>query len=164
VPGASPGLRVGEDGLTLNADGDGRLSAARAGAHRGDRRSASLQSDRSITKKHVVKLTEPDRARLRPWITAGSASSGSQARARIVLQADQGAAGPAWSDRATAAALDLSVPNIERTRKRFAEEGLEAEVAASEAERNALRSEAGRRFTADDARIKLKRLYPSTDA
>jgi hypothetical protein len=41
---------------------------------------------------------------------------------------------------------------------------LETEVAAWETERNALTSKVDWRFTTDDARIKLKRLYPSTDA
>jgi hypothetical protein len=41
---------------------------------------------------------------------------------------------------------------------------LEAVVAAWEAERNALGSKVDWRFKTEDARIKLKRLYPSTDA
>jgi hypothetical protein len=40
---------------------------------------------------------------------------------------------------------------------------LEAEVAAWETERNELGSKVDWRFTTEDARIKLKRLYPSTD-
>jgi transposase len=50
----------------------------------------------------------------------------SQAHARILLKADSGPEGPAWSDRAIATALDLSVPTVERVRKRFAEHGLDA--------------------------------------
>ncbi len=43
-------------------------------------------------------------------------------------------------------------------------ETLEREVAAWEAERNALGGPVNWQFTAEDARIKLKRLYPSVDA
>jgi hypothetical protein len=42
-------------------------------------------------------------------------------------------------------------------------ETLEREVAAWEAERNALGGPVKWQFTAEDARIKLKRLYPSID-
>ena len=48
---------------------------------------------------------------------------------RILLKADQGPAGPAWTDRAIATALDASVPTVERVRKRFAEDGLGAALA-----------------------------------
>ena len=42
-------------------------------------------------------------------------------------------------------------------------ETLEREVAAWEAERNALGGPVNWRFTTEDARVKLKRLYPSID-
>jgi hypothetical protein len=42
-------------------------------------------------------------------------------------------------------------------------ETLKREVAAWEAERNALGGAVKWQFTAEDARIKLKRLYPSID-
>jgi len=40
---------------------------------------------------------------------------------------------------------------------------LEREVATLEAERNAVGGRVDRRFRAEDARIRLKRLYPSID-
>jgi hypothetical protein len=43
-------------------------------------------------------------------------------------------------------------------------ESLEREVAAWEAERNALGGRVDWRFTTEEARIKLKRLYPSMEA
>lgn len=42
-------------------------------------------------------------------------------------------------------------------------ETLEREVAAWEAERHALGGPVNWRFTTDDTRVKLKRLYPSID-
>ena len=82
-----------------------------------------------MAKRHVVTMTQDERALLRRRISAGSTRAATQAHARILLKADQGPHGPAWTDRAIAAALDVSVPTVERVRKRFAEGGLEAALA-----------------------------------
>ena len=82
-----------------------------------------------MTKKHTVTLTEADRVLLRRRIAAGPAPAGTQTHARILLKADQGPGGAAWSDQAIAAALEVSVPTVERVRRRFAEEGLEVALA-----------------------------------
>ncbi len=79
-----------------------------------------------MAKKHSVSLTKDQRAFLQRGISAGSAPARVHVHARILLKADQGPGGPAWSDQAIAAALEVSVPTVERVRKRFAEEGLEA--------------------------------------
>ena len=79
-----------------------------------------------MAKKHVVALTGDERARLRRQIAVGALQPNAQAHARILLKADSGPEGPAWLDRAIATALDLSVPTVERVRKRFAEHGLDA--------------------------------------
>ena len=42
------------------------------------------------------------------------------------MKADQGPGGPGWTDSAIGEALEVSVPTIERVRKRYAREGLEA--------------------------------------
>jgi hypothetical protein len=47
-------------------------------------------------------------------------------KARILLKSDVSEAGEGWSDSRIAEALDASVGNIERTRRQFVEEGLEA--------------------------------------
>jgi transposase len=79
-----------------------------------------------MIKKHIVILNLEDRAEVRRRISGGLAPAGTQTHARLLLKADQGAGGPAWNDRRIADALDVSVPTVERVRKRFAEEGLEA--------------------------------------
>src|SRR5690348_12409279 len=79
-----------------------------------------------MTKKHIVLLSQEERAELHRRISQGSAPADVQIHARILLKADQGTVAPAWSDRAIAAALDVSVPTVERVRRRFAEEGREA--------------------------------------
>ena len=82
-----------------------------------------------MAKKHAVRLTEDARALLQRRISAGSAPVGVQTRARILLKADERPVGPGWTDKAIAAALEVSVPSVERVRKRYAEEGLEAALA-----------------------------------
>ena len=60
--------------------------------------------------------------------------------------------------------LELSVLARQCLDRRIPDrETLEREVSAWESERNALGGAIDWRFTADDARIKLKRLYPSID-
>jgi DDE superfamily endonuclease len=60
------------------------------------------------------------------------------------------------------AELELSILSRQCLGRRIPDRAtLEREVAAWEAERNALASPTDWRFTTDDARIKLKRLYPS---
>ena len=62
------------------------------------------------------------------------------------------------------AELELSVLARQCLDRRIPDRhALEQEVAAWEAERNALGGRIDWRFTTDDARIKLKRLYPSID-
>ena len=47
-------------------------------------------------------------------------------RARVLLKADIGALGPAYTDKQIQEALEVSLRTIERTRKTFALEGLDA--------------------------------------
>ncbi|MGB9880791.1 MAG: IS630 family transposase [Anaerolineae bacterium] len=59
-------------------------------------------------------------------IKAGKAAARTLTHARILLKADEGDAGPAWTDEAISTALDVGTATIERVRRRFVEEGLEA--------------------------------------
>jgi transposase len=77
-------------------------------------------------KKYVVTLTAEERQALSDLIAAGQAAAQKLAPARIPLQADAAAGGPAWSDGQIAAALEVSVATVERVRQRFVEPGLEA--------------------------------------
>jgi transposase len=77
-------------------------------------------------KKYLVTLTEDERAALGQRVRSGRGPARELARARILLKADGGPRGPAWSDAGIAAALDVSISTVERARKRFTEAGLEA--------------------------------------
>lgn len=79
-------------------------------------------------KKHHVALTEPERTFLIELTTSGTCGVRKHRRARILLKADEGPGGEAWSDRFISEALDVSVPTIERVRRRYAEKGLKAAI------------------------------------
>ena len=59
-----------------------------------------------MRKQHVVVLSEEERARLHTLIGQGTAPARALTHARILLKANQGEAGPGWTDRAIAAALE----------------------------------------------------------
>ena len=77
-------------------------------------------------KKYVVRLGSEERVRLNELIRKGKRSAQLLTKARILLKADVSDAGEGWSDSAIAGALDTSIANIERTRRRLVEEGFEA--------------------------------------
>ncbi len=77
-------------------------------------------------KKYIVKLTKDERNTLKKIIASGRGPARMFTRARIIMKADQGKHGPGWSDEKISDALDVTVQTIERIRKQFVEEGLEA--------------------------------------
>ncbi|WP_166146301.1 helix-turn-helix domain-containing protein [Methylosinus sp. RM1] len=77
-------------------------------------------------KKHVVRLSAEERAKLTDFIGSGKRSAQLLTKARILLKADVSNAGEGWSDGKIAEALDTSVANVERTRRQLVEEGFEA--------------------------------------
>ena len=79
--------------------------------------------------KYAVDLTEAERARLRTLIGSGEAPARMLAHARILLKANQGEGGPAWTDAAIAGALEVHPATVARVRRAFVEEGLEAALA-----------------------------------
>lgn len=79
-------------------------------------------------KKYRVKLTSEERARLFEWIGRGERPAREQTRARVLLKADEGPGGPAWSDDRIAEAFELSVGGVAGIRQRFSERGLEGTV------------------------------------
>ena len=72
-------------------------------------------------KKYIVDLTPDEREHLLQLIRRGKPSARKVARARILLKAADG-----FTDDLIASALDVGVATVERTRKRFVEEGLGA--------------------------------------
>jgi putative transposase len=74
-----------------------------------------------MAKKYVVELTEEERKQLLRLLKKGKVAARKLCRARILLQADDGA-----DDVLIATTLHTGVATVERTRKRFIEEGLDA--------------------------------------
>lgn len=77
-------------------------------------------------KKYIVTLTAEERAWLEGMISKGKVSAHKQRQARILLKTDAGRHGPGWTDEAVAEALEIGRVTVERARRRFVEEGLEA--------------------------------------
>lgn len=78
-----------------------------------------------MTKKYFVTLTVEERGALQELIAKGKGAARRLAHARILLKADQNPDGPACTDRAIAAAVEVGTATVERVRRRFVEAGLE---------------------------------------
>ena len=76
--------------------------------------------------KYAVELTEAERARLRTLVGSGTAPARTLTRARILLKANQGEGGAAWTDAAIAGALEVHPTTVARVRRQCVEAGLEA--------------------------------------
>ena len=79
-----------------------------------------------MRKRHVVVLTEEERARLHTMIGRGVAPTSALTHARILLKANQGEAGPGWTDAAIGAALEVNPATVARVRMKYAAAGLDA--------------------------------------
>ena len=77
-------------------------------------------------KKFVVELNASERVRLKALVSKGKTSAKNILKARILLKADQGADGEAWTDEEICAALDTNVTMVTRVRQKLVEEGLDA--------------------------------------
>ncbi len=75
-------------------------------------------------RRHIVKLNAAEREQLRVLTRTGSAKAQALTRAHILLNADEN--GPALKDKAIATALGITVQTVERIRKRYNAEGLNA--------------------------------------
>ena len=73
-----------------------------------------------------VELTEEQRAELGGLVAAGVAPARMLTRARLLLKADRGDGGPAWSGAAISAALDVNPSTVLRVRRQIVTEGLAA--------------------------------------
>lgn len=77
-------------------------------------------------KKYVVTLTEAERQMLQEMLSRGRTAARKLMHARILLKADATADGPHWHDDRIAEALEVGPATVERVRKQFVEEGLDA--------------------------------------
>ena len=85
-----------------------------------------MTAKQAAVTKSVVKLSDEERERLNTLIHKGKHRAGQLVKARILLKADASEAGDGWSDSEIAAALDISVNTVARTRQQLVEEGFES--------------------------------------
>lgn len=78
-----------------------------------------------MPKQFHVMLTDQQRSHLQRLVSAGQSSARTILRAHILLKADTSPGAPAWSDSQIAAAFDVAVATVERTRKHLHERGFE---------------------------------------
>ena len=79
-----------------------------------------------MKKKYIVTLTQEERVLLAGMLSRGKAAARKLAHARILLKADVSPGGPGWQDRQIATSLEVGTATVDRVRRRFVEEGLEA--------------------------------------
>ena len=79
-----------------------------------------------MKKKYVVTLTEEERRMLQQMLSRGKTAARKLMHARILLKVDTAAGGPGWNDEAIAETLEVGRATVERVRKTFVEEGLDA--------------------------------------
>lgn len=91
-----------------------------------------------MAKKYIVRLSPEERAELTCLVNKGKAAAYKRRHAQILLKSDISEAGHGWSDKKITEAFDVSIPTIERLRKRLVEEGLES--ALNRAKQNRVRS------------------------
>jgi hypothetical protein len=75
--------------------------------------------------KYAVTLTAEQRTQLQQLLAQGTAPARTLTHARVLLKADEGEGGPAWTNAAISGALEISDLTVTRVRKRFVEAGLE---------------------------------------
>ena len=84
-------------------------------------------------KRYVVRLEPGERALLERLVSVGKGAAAKLTHARVLLQADQSAAGPGWTDARIAEGLGVTTRTVEHIRQRFVEAGLEAALVRKKA-------------------------------
>jgi transposase len=89
-----------------------------------------------MKKKYVVTLRDEERRSLRGLVSSGKGAARKLTHARILLKADSSKGGPGWTDAAISAGVDVGAATVERVRRRFVEEGLEAALVPRKSSRS----------------------------
>ena len=76
------------------------------------------------SKKYRVDLSVEERAELSEVLRKGRCAAHKRRHAEVLLKADEGVAGPAWTDPQIQQAIGVSVRTVERIRQRLVEQGL----------------------------------------
>jgi transposase len=91
-----------------------------------DGRATADAKEGVMEKRYRVTLTEQERDGLEKLVSTGKSAAKKLVRARIMLLADQAPDGPAKSDPEIVESLGCGRVTVERVRKQFVEDGLDA--------------------------------------
>ena len=86
-------------------------------------------------KKHTIKLSEEERTYLAEKVASGEDAARSLRRAMILLKADQGEHGPAWSDEKISEAFEIGKSSVYQIRKQYHERGLKGTLSRKKPDR-----------------------------
>lgn len=87
-----------------------------------------------MAKRHRVVLTAEERDGLKALVSKGKTLASKQTQGRILLMCDE-SEGRKWTNEEVASALSAGTATVERVRRRFVEEGLEAALNRREQKR-----------------------------
>jgi len=78
--------------------------------------------------KYVVRLSDEEKQQLTGFLGKKILAAKKRTRIHVLLKADASVDGPAWTDERIAEAFDVSVVTVEKVRKAYVLEGLEAAI------------------------------------
>lgn len=81
-----------------------------------------------MAKRYIVRLSGEERKYLTELLGRKVLAAKKRMRTQVLLKADAGEDGPAWIDRRIAEAFDVSVVTVEKIRKSYVLEGLDAAI------------------------------------
>jgi transposase len=79
-------------------------------------------------KRYIVRLNEEERSQLKDLLGKKVLAAKKRKRAEVLLKADASEEGPAWIDSRIAEAFDVSTVTIEKIRKSYVLDGLQAAI------------------------------------
>ena len=82
----------------------------------------------AMTKRYIVRLSDEEKHQLAELLGRKILAAKKRTRAAVLLKADASTDGPDWIDRRIAEAFDVSVVTVEKIRKSYVLEGLEAAI------------------------------------
>lgn len=82
----------------------------------------------AMSKRYIVRLNDEERGQLTARLNKKVLAAKKRMRIQVLLKADAGKDGPAWIDSRIAEAFGVSIVTIEKIRKSYVLDGLEAAI------------------------------------
>jgi hypothetical protein len=87
-----------------------------------------MDGETAMAKRYIVRLNDEEKRQLAGLLGRRNLAGKKRKRIQVLLKADESQDGPAWIDRRIAEAFDASVVTVEKIRKSYVLEGLEAAI------------------------------------